>query len=299
MNAKQQILNHAEFDYSPHLVGINNDAINSLKLPKIAFELPKTPANHIEQDFGIASAVAFLIALNSINFVFWTRKEDGTVDRYKYKDVVGAHGMTKAFTEIWGDFGSAVRLRGMCHVDQVDEIDAYFPGIPMQAERAEIFAEILAGEDRLEETAHILTTHFIGSPLFTSDDAQFLADAFPKAYSDRYLKKAQLTIMEIASLFNANPEQLHLTVAADYQIPKVLRGYNILNYSPIISGSVDNGLYISANSIQEKAIRAATVLACEEISRVHNISTPALDWWLWSQRNEHSGRIHLTLTTNY
>ena len=50
----------------------------------------------------------------------------------------------------------------------------------------------------------------------------------------------------------------------------------------------------------EKAIRAATILASDQISKIHNIDIPTLDKLLWLQRNNFPNlNFHLTKTTKY
>lgn len=74
----------------------------------------------------------------------------------------------------------------------------------------------------------------------------------------------------------------------------------VLTYSPELSKKIDNFELIEENSKEEKALRAATILACENIAEKHNISIPALDRLLWLARNYFKDKkFHLTKTSNY
>lgn len=297
MNSKTSVIQRAEHDYDPAIVGVDKEAIKSLTVPAIAFEFPTTPAQTLFETYGIKSAIQFLIALNSNNYCFWNLDHNGKLIRFVYDGKVGAEGMIRAFTKAWGNSRTANQARGLLQHNDIEDINKCFPDIAMPASRAEIFSEIFS-EFKLEETTDILIEQFAKGQ-FTVKQALVLADVFPKAFNDPYLKKAQLTIMWAAALYNADPTQVELTVAADYQLPKVLRGLKILHYSPSLLKLIDDHYPILSNGELERAIRAATIIACEEISRVHNISSPALDWWLWSQRNEYPVNFHLTFGTDY
>lgn len=81
-----------------------------------------------------------------------------------------------------------------------------------------------------------------------------------------------------------------LTVAVDYQIPRILEHRSVLEY---------NQELIKAESKEEKALRAATIIACNEIYEYHKVSIPALDRMLWLARNERKKPFYLTKTPRY
>lgn len=116
------------------------------------------------------------------------------------------------------------------------------------------------------------------------------------------LKKIQLALYEIAQIYvdKGTDVSCDITVAADYQIPKVLEGMSVLKYSEELSKKIDNFELIEENSREEKALRAATIISCEAISEKHHISIPALDRLLWLARNDFKNKnFHLTRTSNY
>jgi hypothetical protein len=75
-------------------------------------------------------------------------------------------------------------------------------------------------------------------------------------------------------------------------------GHWDLSHASAVS-KVDAGCVMEQDSPEEIAIRAATVIACEKLSAALGISAPQLDFWLWTQRNEHSAPFHRVRTRRY
>ncbi|MBI4530042.1 MAG: hypothetical protein HY709_00845, partial [Candidatus Latescibacteria bacterium] len=84
-----------------------------------------------------------------------------------------------------------------------------------------------------------------------------------------------------------------LTVYADYKLPQVLRRLGILSYSDDLSQKVDTCTEILAGSREEVEIRMATVWAGELMrrrlsDRFSNITAAHIDYYLWSEGQNHS-----------
>lgn len=110
--------------------------------------------------------------------------------------------------------------------------------------------------------------------------------------------------MFIAGEWNAqHPElacALDVTAAAVYQLPKVLRTLGILRYSEILAQSVDSETPIAKEGAEERAIRAATIIACDLLATHFGCSIAEVDFWLWLNRNQsHDAKFHLTFTSAY
>ncbi len=107
----------------------------------------------------------------------------------------------------------------------------------------------------------------------------------------RFLKRAQILIADLHGAFGGQGfgafHDLHeLTAFADYKVPQVLRRFDVLRYSPELEAALHARQLISANSLWELEIRAATIWACELIRQAlaqHGISLMAMeiDWALW------------------
>jgi hypothetical protein len=90
-----------------------------------------------------------------------------------------------------------------------------------------------------------------------------------------------------------------LPVPADYQIPKMLRHYGLIEYSDTLANMVDNHIPLLENSDMELNIRAATVLACDLLAEVNGISADVVDALLFMHRKESDALHHLCVTERY
>jgi hypothetical protein len=93
-----------------------------------------------------------------------------------------------------------------------------------------------------------------------------------------------------------------ITTFADYRIPQLLRGLSVLEYSPSLSETIDNGNEIKSSSMDELYIRAATVVAVdllvEDVKEKvegckQNINAVKMDWYLWNigEKLDREGRL--------
>ena len=295
---KQDLLDFATSKYNRDIVWISMAKLLDLQIPE-AFNAVSTPANHIKEKYGLVAATQYIIALNSINYLFWRRTANDKIDRYTFGHSVGAIAMGEAFSHVWGDAPDARNLRHhFSGNDGLDNIFTFFPDIPLPESRLKILQSIIIG-DKLEYMANNILSKINDGSFDGISNAWYLAYNFRDAYNDVFLKKAQLTMIEICSLFNLDASKMNFTVPADYQLPKVLRGMDIFEYNIVLEKTINSCKFIPAGSDTELAIRAATILACELIWKYHGVSIPKLDWWLWSQRNDFHNNYHLTLTTDY
>ena len=90
-----------------------------------------------------------------------------------------------------------------------------------------------------------------------------------------------------------------LPVPADYQIPKMLRHFGLIEMSEEVASLIDTNTILVENSEVELNIRAATIKACSQISKNNNISVDDVDAYFFMLRKETILNHHLCLTTNY
>ncbi|MBI2034299.1 MAG: hypothetical protein HYT11_01035 [Candidatus Levybacteria bacterium] len=157
-----------------------------------------------------------------------------------------------------------------------------------------------------------------------------LVERFPVAYGADiqqldslrfpFAKRAQLVALIIhGRAMDAPDEEARLLPfvdidkigpVADYQVPRTLRAMNILLYSDELASKVDNWQEIAKDSHEEIEIRAATVVACNELmnkmnnlrqkSRQDPLNMSHIDYWLWSKSRTYTNtRPHLTETSAY
>jgi hypothetical protein len=254
--------------------------------------------------------IPYLIAMNSVNYQFWEVAGTGEFVRYRHNGLEGALAMQQAFRQAWeeeaGRLGPAARatIDALRERIATDGLSGIFGDIPAAASRTRILLEVLGDASRLYETSASLCDAVALRGELGWQQAELLARMFPLAYGDRYLKKAQLTLMFIAGQWNAHGHRrtchLDVTAAADYQLPKILRAMGILRYAPELAARVDSQQLIEADSRDERAIRAATVFACEKLAAHLGCTVPEVDFWLWVNRNQaRDAKFHLTRATAY
>lgn len=303
-------------DYQPRHVAVDYDAIKAL--PTTIDVKPMGPALSPTGKIGSRpdAYVPYLVVMDTLNFQFWDLDANGQFQRYAHKGVVGALGMQQAFEEAWTHLSSSRLNFGASLMQGVvtplrerierEGVGFIFGDIPAAEQRREILLEVL-DPVRLLTVSSYLEHRLVYDRELDAGDALMLAHRFPKAYGDSYLKKAQLTLMFLAAQRNATPDLevekrcvVKATACADYQLPKVLRSLGLLQYSSAVAAKVDNQEPLGRNSMDERAIRAATVLACDALVEHFGVDIAAVDFWLWANRNlSKDAKFHLTFTTDY
>ncbi|HZX26567.1 MAG TPA: queuosine salvage family protein [Telluria sp.] len=298
--AKDRILARAQHDYRPDLVAIDTAAVEHLparaeRFSHLTVGLAGTPAGQTPQ-----GAAAYSILLNSLNFLFWSLTPDG-MERYHWQGQGGASGLKAALDQLWGTDSTSTHLRGQLGACDEAAVVAAFGPIPLARRRSQFLRELLA-DDRLEQAADELVAAAETGKL-TADDADRLAHRFPMAYGqDPYLVRAQLAVMWYAGYLGEQGRAVDcdITVAASYQMPRVLRSIRVLRFAPALAAQIDSHTLILRESTEERAIRAATVLGAQQLARHVGVSEHAMVNVLWQNRNA-CGDIpyHLTITTDY
>ncbi|GIW11489.1 MAG: hypothetical protein KatS3mg061_2546 [Dehalococcoidia bacterium] len=125
----------------------------------------------------------------------------------------------------------------------------------------------------------------------------------------RFYKRAQLLAADLAAagVVPPWPDEAELTVFADYQLPRVLRAAGVLVYAPELATRIDQRRELAAGSPEEVEIRAATVVACEQLcaalaARGAPLTAVALDqrlWWLAQGALPNDRPYHRTRTVFY
>lgn len=300
INAKERLYHVAQEDYCPDLVRVDPDAVATLPAPTAPLTLMSSGLQDHPAGQSPVTAAAYVIALNSLNFMFWYKTSAG-LQRYEWGGESGALGMRKAFDAAWGDCATPALVRQRLGTGRPTAINNALGAISLPCERAELLAEVLVG-DTLERAAEWLAAKAAKGHLCVAD-AEELARCFPEAYGrDLYLKRAQLALMWFAGYLSERgaAPTLDLTVASDYQLPRVMRALGVLRYAPALARKVDALELINPLSAEELAIRAATILGAKAIADHFQVSEPAVDNLLWQLRRSCGETPHhLTMTTDY
>lgn len=297
---KERLLAQADLDYQPELVAFDPEAI--ARLPIRAERFSHLEVGLAERPAGqtAAGAAAYSIALNSLNFMFWSPTPQG-ITRFHWRGEGGAHGLKAALDHLWGEEATPVRLRAALGAGSEAALLEALGEISLARRRAQFLREILL-DDQLEQAAAELVAAARTGRL-DADDAERLAQRFPLAYGqDPYRMRAQLALMWFAGYLMERGIKVEcdITVAAGYQMPRVMRSIKVLRFAPELAARIDGHVLILRDSPEERAIRAATVLGTQAMARHLGVSEHAMVNVLWHNRHA-CGAIpyHLTVTTDY
>lgn len=299
-SAKEHLISQAKLDYQPELVAIDAEAIERLpvraeRFGRMSVGLSGRPAGR-----SAAGAAAYSIAFNSLNFMFWTPTPQGMA-RYQWRGEGGTNGLKAAFDHAWGEEATAAGLRKRLGQGEPEAVAELFGDISLPKRRAHFLREVLA-EDRLEQAAaQLLDAAASGS--LGAGDAQRLAQLFPVSFGqDAYLLRAQLAVMWFAGYLGEQGKAVEcdVCVAANYQMPRVMRSIRVLRFSSELAAKIDGHALLLRGSAEERAIRAATVLGMQMMARHLGVSEPAMVHVLWQNRDACGAMPHhLTITTDY
>lgn len=301
LQSKYHITNQANIDYRPGIVFIDYNKIKNMNFDIINKKLgyKETLGLHEEEALkgkSLNESICFLLALNSINYQYWDLLGNKFI-RYSNNEKIGALACFEGFLNLWESLKKDTNL----YENLNEEIMTYYFGnIPEKLSRIEILKESL-NPIKLFRAAFVIE-QYLKEGWINTQTAADIAEILPKSFKEPYFKKIQLALYEInlhAQKFNRKSRE-SLTVAADYQLPKVLEAMEIIKYSKELKERIYQYKLIEVNSLEERAIRAATILSCEEISTHKNITISSLDRFLWLARNDFKDKnFHLTKTTAY
>lgn len=259
--------------------------------------------------------VDLILIISAISFSYWGTPK-WTIE-YKGEKYDGAYGMLSAL-------GNAIEngfpILSASYLSQISEEDfrEILKGnvqIPLFYKRLNIIREIGRVLDKTfkKDFYHVTQQVKSGTNLLN-----IIIDNFP-CFTDKshyknkevlFYKKAQLLTSDILKLIpkSSEGEKLFssLTACADYKLPQVLREYELLEYSDLLSESIDRRVEITKGSEEEVEIRANTIWVIELMkerlkSRVKDIDSMTINdqIWLLSQDNSGMKPYHLTRTTVY
>lgn len=301
INTKNDLYALAEQDLAAGagVVALNRDVLRTLQPSAKPFSLMGAGLRGHAVSGEPRHAIAYVLVLNALNWMFWDRSSDGknTFTRYSFEGEVGAVGMRKAFMLAWGEDETPATFRKNLREKGVTGL---FGTIPAPLLREQCLIEVLG--PNLCSAAEAIHDAAASTRKLSFEHAVLIQQLFPVAYRDVYLKRAQLALAEIAGHFaeSGAPVELDVTAFADYQVPRVLRGLGILEYGPELARRIEQKELIAEGSTLERAIRGATIVACKEMAEWLGTTDAAIDNYLWTKRNAVGDTLfHLTVTTDY
>jgi hypothetical protein len=233
---KNKVLIQAWKDYHPEIVKINEEKIKNLYFSEENKAV--LAENEIEalKDKSLEKAVRFLIGLNSINYQFWDLL-DGEFVRYQNRGEIGALALFSGFTNLFQEIQEYNFDTNKINEEMMIK---HFGDIPDKNNRIILLKESL-NSINFQRVYEAIELH-IQNDKMNVDLAEKIANILPKSYNEPYLKKIQLALYEISNVYQSRGKKVEcdITVAADYQLPKVLEGMGILKYSEQLSKKIDN-----------------------------------------------------------
>ncbi len=271
--------------------------INEKNIARLAREFPYYKnllqwgerTNYVVLDQGEkltkSQTIVFELMANSINYCYW----------YGYPTVrpcgsssVKMYELLKRSWKLYsGEFGITAGI-----VYRLIELMTFYR-FPLLSERVKHLEELTQSPGGIERVV---------SAVNTCDATELLrkvANSFVGFGEDLFLKRAQLFIFALLRRGIEIPGFEKLSVPADYQLPNVLRKLEILKYSRKLKKKVDDFDLIIKGSRMEVELRAATIIACDKLSKASGYNSMEIDNFLWQLRKKVSNTHHCTITTDY
>jgi hypothetical protein len=255
----------------------------------------------------------YIFLLDAMNFCFWP------VEGYEYSDLAGsikrvvekspnaldADNLARVSSEQLKEwlFGDKWTIQENFRLDERSRLVRQLGKILKERFNGLAVNVVKAANKSAAKLVDLITSNFSG----------FRDHTVYQGFQVFFYKRAQILVGDLWGAFEGKGlgefADIHmLTCFADYRIPQLLRHLKILNYSSHLSEKVDQKDEIISGSLEEIEIRAATVIAVEEIKqRVlkkygNQLISVQLDWLLWERGEamiENMNPHHRCLTIFY
>jgi len=268
---------------------------------------------------GSERTVAYLLLVDALNFCFfpeprWVVVVDG-------EKLQGYFALTTILKRAFNGASPIDDFRRLATIES-QEVRALLRGasgageIPLLDERACILREV--GEQIVSRHCgepSRLVKEASGSALrlvetLVRDFPSFRDEASYDGERVAFYKRAQIFASDLYGSFQGRSYGAfgdidRLTAFADYKLPQLLRAEGVLIFCEKLEGRIDRLEWIDAGSAEEIEIRAATIVAVEELRRElkrrgRALCAIELDWLLWhTAQNAIMPPHHRTRTTFY
>ena len=250
---------------------------------------------------------------SALNFKFWIDKDN----YWSFNNIYGANGLFSALKQMIKDETNYFRFFDALKYEEFKKVlssNSHYP-LPYLKIRFEYIKEVI---ELLKSNFNGDVKKLISSNKYNAVEiAHFLSDN-TEAFSDRdefhgeivyFIKKATFFIKLLQTTKNYNnklTEIERLPVLSDYRIPQLLRYFNILEYSEILSSKVDNQIILTHE--YEIEIRMATVMFTKALitQKITPLTILELDEYLWkrakmldNQKPKEWRPFHLVESTKY
>jgi hypothetical protein len=289
-SARQAVIATAYADYDIQCVSVSVIGKNLNLVKNMPLEMPDF--SYIAPNWDELDLCILWTIFSSQAFQFTHYHQAGGYSKSFFRGYTGSAAVLMMIKECWPITDNINKQK----------LSLLFQTLPMHTERLLLLDELISKYEFLvDQVKKIISATKDG--VVTCTLAKQLSLRFPLNFSDQYLKKAQLAVSAIAWSIKDKPNDFNisdLTAFADYEVPRVLRHYGLISYNNAISNAINIGIEIPKDSHTEKALRAATILAIEKISKETGRSAAQIDNLLWNMQNDIPNvPKHRTLTTSY
>lgn len=270
--------------------------------------IPKLQWNFDKVHFcdGTPLTAQYLLIVDTLNFCFWP------VPEFQYGDLAGG---LKRSLEKDANALDAERL-AVCDGLMLRNLLQWPGTIPLEEERVMLVREVgRALVKNFSGQAANLINAAEGSAIALVE----LVTAYLPGFRDHCVyrgrqvflyKRAQIFVADIWGAFQGQGlggfrDIDRLTMFADYLVPAVFRKWGVLEYIPELAAKVDRKEEVLPGTEEEVEIRAACVVATDELRTLleqktqEQIISIQLDWWLWSQGAALENLVHHRTRTIY
>lgn len=258
--------------------------LGSLDGALAALEKSPVPAWDGDRHYSGAHLIEYILVLDTLNFSFWGSGRG-------YWEL--AESLRDAFNggePLW----EAERLRAL----DAPALSGLIGDFPIPERRLAALHELadLALREAGGDIARLVPPSAPELAGYLSANLDSFRDV--ALYGDRevpFLKRAQIAAADLwGSGAMAFTDVDELTCFADYKLPQLLRHAGVLEYSDHLGRRVDGKVELGTGSPEEIEIRAATVVAVEQLRdhlahRGRHLTATEVDWMLWGLAQEAGG----------
>jgi hypothetical protein len=280
----------------------------------------------------------YILALDAINFCFWPLTDDGTTSTSTTTtatedNLLEYEQLAKALKSIAGadhnknnsestyalspenlSIMTPIKMRELF----AQHLDLSIYPIPNMSKRAMLWKEL--GDGLIRDYQGSALQFIEAAKGDASQMVKLIVTSFPGFRDEAYLydrrmvflKRAQILVGDINAALQLSLHGIdRLTTFADYRVPQLLRHAQVLEYSSSLATNVDHKVELTSGSVEEISIRAATVVAVEELVHYLNQHCPIeqsvneknvpvkqqqrytdvqVDWYLWQVGEQRHAR---------
>ncbi len=242
--------------------------------------------------------VAYELIANSINYCYWYCKynirpnNSGSTLMYKL--------LNESFEEARPVFTSS--SSSVCY-DAINifikKISLYrFPNLENRVKHLKEIRDSIKRDGR--DIINTIAYKSSKSELSVKELIEIIVSNYSGYAGDMFLKRVFLLIMMLYRRVEWFKDEIHkIPIPADYQIPKMLKYLECIEYSSPLREKIKKQEFIVSSSIMECEIRATSIIICRELAEKAECTMCDVDDYLWGKRKECIDPFHLTITTDY